>query len=41
MLNEIKKTDAFYDYYEKWIAVYKKGAVRDVTINANLKVSHF
>ena len=33
MLNEIKKTDAFYDYYEKWIAVYKKGAVRDVTLD--------
>ena len=33
MLNEIKKTDVFYDYYEKWITVYKKGAVRDVTLD--------
>lgn len=33
MLNEIKKTDVFYDYYEKWITVYKKGAVRGVTLD--------
>ena len=32
MLSEIKKTDLFSDYYSKWITVYKKGAIRDVTL---------
>lgn len=33
MLNEIRKTDLFYDYYEKWIQVYKEGAIRKVTLD--------
>ena len=32
MLSEIKKTDLFWDYYLKWITVYKQGAIRDVTL---------
>ena len=28
MLNKIKKTDLFYDYYAQWITVYKEGAIR-------------
>lgn len=32
MLNEIKKTDLFVDYYTEWVKVYKEGAVRDVTL---------
>lgn len=33
MLNEAKKTDLFCDYYEKWIRVYKEGAIRKVTLD--------
>lgn len=33
MLNEVRKTDLFYDYYEKWIQVYKDGAIRKVTLD--------
>lgn len=33
MLNEVKKTDLFCDYYEKWIKVYKEGAIRKVTLD--------
>ncbi|MGN0599674.1 MAG: site-specific integrase [Oscillospiraceae bacterium] len=33
MLNEAKKTDLFCDYYEKWIQVYKEGAIRKVTLD--------
>lgn len=33
MLNEIKKTDLFCEYYAKWIVVYKKGAIRKVTMD--------
>ena len=25
MLNNINKTDLFYDYYAQWITVYKEG----------------
>lgn len=36
MLNNIKHTDLFCDYYERWVAVYKEGAIRKVTwINTN------
>ncbi len=27
MLNNINKTDYFYDYYAQWITVYKEGAI--------------
>lgn len=33
MLKEVKSTDFFYEYYAKWIAVYKKGAIRNVTLD--------
>ena len=33
MLNNIKNTDLFCDYYEKWVAVYKEGAIRKVTLD--------
>ena len=33
MLKEIQATDLFCDYYEKWITVYKKGAIRKVTLD--------
>lgn len=36
MLNNIRKTDLFYDYYEQWIAVYKEGAIRKVTMDKYL-----
>ena len=36
MLEEIKETDLFCDYYSKWISVYKKGAIRKVTLNKYL-----
>lgn len=36
MLNNINKTDYFYDYYAQWIAVYKEGAIRKVTMDKYL-----
>jgi hypothetical protein len=33
MLDKIKKTDLFYQYYAQWITVYKEGAIRDVTMD--------
>ena len=33
MLNEIKNTDLFCEYYERWIMVYKQGAIRKVTMD--------
>lgn len=36
MLNETKQTDLFCEYYEKWITVYKKGAIRKVTMDKYL-----
>lgn len=36
MLNEVKKTDLFCNYYAKWITVYKKGAIRKVTLDKYL-----
>lgn len=32
MLNFIKSTDLFHDYYGQWIKIYKEGAVREVTL---------
>ena len=39
MLNDIKKTDLFCNYYEKWIKIYKEGAIRKVTLD-KYKMSH-
>ena len=36
MLKEIKETDLFCEYYAKWITVYKKGAIRKVTMDKYL-----
>lgn len=32
MIDDMKKTDLFSDYYKLWIEVYKEGAIRDVTL---------
>ena len=36
MLKETKQTDLFCEYYAKWITVYKKGAIRKVTMDKYL-----
>lgn len=36
MLDDIKKTDLFCDYYARWIVVYKQGAIRKVTLDKYL-----
>lgn len=36
MLTDVKNTDLFYIYYEKWITVYKEGAIRKVTLDKYL-----
>ncbi len=36
MLNEIKTTDLFSDYYSQWVKVYKQGAIRKVTLDKYL-----
>lgn len=36
MLGTIKDTDLFYEYYIKWIKVYKQGAIRKVTMDKYL-----
>ena len=33
LLNDMKRTDMFCDYYVKWITVYKEGAIRKVTLD--------
>ena len=33
MLNDVKRTELFCDYYEKWVKVYKEGAIRKVTLD--------
>ncbi len=35
-MHEIRRTDAFCDYYRRWITVYKEGAVRKVTLKKYL-----
>lgn len=36
MLKDLKKTELFCEYYAKWITVYKKGAIRKVTMDKYL-----
>lgn len=36
MLREISRTSTFCEYYQQWIAVYKEGAVRKVTLKKYL-----
>ncbi len=33
MLKELESTELFHEYYAKWITVYKKGAIRKVTLD--------
>ena len=33
MLEDVKSTDLFCEYYAKWIEVYKEGAIRKVTMD--------
>lgn len=33
MFTNITRTDLFCEYYSTWIAIYKEGAIRDVTMN--------
>ena len=33
MIKEINKNELFIDYFERWIKVYKEGAIRPVTMN--------
>jgi integrase len=32
MLNNFQNTDLFCEYYEQWVTIYKKGAIRDITM---------
>lgn len=32
-MKKMEKTDLFIDYYMNWVEIYKKGAVRDVTLS--------
>lgn len=36
MLDQIKSTDLFADYYAQWVHVYKEGAIRKVTLDKYL-----
>ncbi|KAA8668866.1 site-specific integrase [Clostridium sp. HV4-5-A1G] len=36
MLEKVKGTDLFYQYYSQWISVYKDGAIRKVTMDKYL-----
>jgi integrase len=33
MLDDAQKTDLFCDYYEQWVTIYKKGAIREITMD--------
>lgn len=33
MLENIESTELFYEYYAKWITIYKEGAIRQVTLD--------
>ena len=39
MLDDMKETDLFVDYYATWITVYKEGAIRKVTLD-KYKMTH-
>ena len=36
MLDQVKSTDLFADYYAQWVHVYKEGAIRKVTLDKYL-----
>lgn len=41
MLKDTKKNELFYKYYERWIQVYKNGAVRKVTMDKYILASEW
>ena len=41
MLNNTKNNELFYKYYERWIQVYKTGAVRKVTLDKYILASEW
>lgn len=41
MLKKVKDSDLFCEYYAKWITVYKKGAIRKVTMDKYLMTQHW
>ena len=36
MLDQVKSTDLFKEYYTQWVRVYKEGAIRKVTLDKYL-----
>lgn len=36
MVKETKQSELFCDYFERWVKVYKDGAIRKVTMNKYL-----
>ena len=38
MQSDVNKTHLFYDYYQQWIEVYKRGAIRDATMAKYLMI---
>lgn len=36
MIDQIKNTDYFHDYYTQWVHIYKEGAIRKVTLDKYL-----
>ncbi len=41
MSSEFQSTDLFCEYYSRWITVYKKGAIRKVTLDKYLMTHHW
>ena len=41
MLKDTKENELFYKYYERWIQVYKNGAVRKVTLDKYILASEW
>lgn len=41
MLNSVKPTDLFCEYYAQWIRVYKEGAIRKVTMDKYIMTHHW
>lgn len=39
MLENVQKTELFHEYYEKWVHVYKEGAIRKVTME-KYRITH-
>ena len=36
MVDDVKETDLFCEYYARWIVIYKQGAIRNVTMDKYL-----